>query len=118
LRPHLGAFADAYREKREFWSMELDRLAAAGKRAVVWGAGSKGVMFLNVFASCNALVAAVDVNPRKHGLYIAGSGHPIVAPETLAVHRPSTVVLMNPAYESEVRTRCRELNLDVEILGA
>lgn len=118
LRPHLGAFADAYRAKREFWSAELERLAAAGKRAVVWGAGSKGVMFLNVFASCNALVAAVDVNPRKHGLYIAGSGHPIVAPETLAVHRPSTVVLMNPAYESEVRTRCRELNLDVEILGA
>lgn len=118
LRPSLVAFADAYREKRELWSAELARLAAAGKRAVIWGAGSKGVTFLNVFAACGALVAAVDVNPRKHGLYVAGTGHPIVSPETMRGNSPSTVILMNSAYEDEVRSRCRELGLDVRILCA
>lgn len=118
LRLHLDAFADAYREKRELWSAELARLAAAGERAVIWGGGSKGVTFLNVFASCAAMVAAVDVNPRKHGLYIAGTGHPIIAPETLCKDPPGTVILMNSAYEDEVRSRCRELALDVRILCA
>ncbi|HET9062154.1 MAG TPA: class I SAM-dependent methyltransferase, partial [Candidatus Binatia bacterium] len=118
LRVRLDAFAAAYRNKRDFWSAELERLAAAGKRAVIWGAGSKGVMFLNAFAACAALTAAVDVNPRKHGLYIAGSGHPIVPPEALSTDPPSTVILMNPAYENEVATRCRQLRLDVDILCA
>lgn len=118
LMPLLDAFAAAYRDKREFWLKELARLASAGRRAVVWGAGTKGVMFLNIFSAADCLDAAVDVNPRKRGLFVAGSGHPIVAPEDLARRRPKAVIVMNPAYAGEIGRRCRELRLDVEILAA
>src|SRR5690606_33145126 len=39
------AFAENYRRKRDEWQGRLAEMAAAGKKAVIWGAGSKGVTF-------------------------------------------------------------------------
>ena len=46
----------------------------------------------------------VDVNPRKHGSYVPGSGTPVMAPESLPDYEPDIVVLANPIYEDEVRS--------------
>jgi hypothetical protein len=43
----LEAFAASYNAKLSEWRTKLAELRQAGRRAVVWGAGSKGVTFLN-----------------------------------------------------------------------
>ena len=45
----------------------------------------------------------VDINPHKHGKYLAGSGHQIVGPDALVEIKPDVVVVMNPIYVEEIR---------------
>ncbi len=95
------------------WESRLKRTG----RSVVWGAGSKGAMFLNLLDS-RTIDFAVDVNPRKHGKYIAGTGHRIEAPEAIVgMHNPS-ILLMNPLYETEVRELLSGMNVraDIEVV--
>jgi len=87
--PEMLASIEAY--KMEFagkinhWQQELQADRQAGRRVALWGAGSKGVMFLNLLDSDRSSVACVvDVNARKHGRFIAGTGHPIVSPAQMA----------------------------------
>jgi SAM-dependent methyltransferase len=112
MEARVEAFADTCREKVRSWDRELEILAGQGRRAAVWGAGSKGITFLNLFRDRPALVAAVDVNPHKAGMYISGTGHPISSPEDLAgAQAPDVFVVMNPAYLDEIEARARELGL-------
>jgi glycosyltransferase involved in cell wall biosynthesis/SAM-dependent methyltransferase len=93
------------------WHARLAAEAAAGQRGVVWGAGSKGVSFLDHYRDAGCLLGAVDVNPHKQGRFAAGSGHPILVPEGLTGLRPDFVVVMNRAYEAEVRATLDRLGL-------
>lgn len=110
-----GTFADHYQTKRAHWEAELRRLAAAGRRVVVWGAGSKGVTFLNTFAAQTGSEYVVDINPRKQGLHVAGTGQLIVAPEALRDHAPDVVLVMNPIYETEIGQIVAGLGLRPEL---
>jgi hypothetical protein len=86
---------------------------------VIWGSGSKGVAFLAGADPHGRVEAAVDINPHRQGRFMPGSGQPIIAPEVLADLQPATVVVMNPAYQEEIRAQLAELGLDprIEILG-
>jgi hypothetical protein len=97
------------------WRTRLGTLAAAGERAVIWGAGAKGVSFMNLLGVAGAIELAVDVNPRKQGTFLAGSGQPIVAPSALVEYRPSLVLSMNRIYESEVRAELARLGVDARV---
>ena len=97
------------------WRALLDRARHGRRRVALWGGGSKGVTFLNAFRGIEAIGCVVDINPLKHDLYIPGSGHKIEAPDALRAFRPDLVVLMNPAYLSEVRQRLTELGIRPEI---
>ncbi len=44
----------------------------------------------------------MDINPAKHGKFVPGTGHPIVAPGALAARGVRNVVPMNPAYRAEI----------------
>ncbi|MGQ0571677.1 MAG: methyltransferase, partial [Armatimonadota bacterium] len=99
------------RRKIEAWRGELTRAERAGQRIVIWGAGSKGVGFLNMLGVESAIDAVVDVNPRKHGMHVAGTGQRIIAPESLRDVRPDVVVVMNPIYETEIRDQIVRLGL-------
>jgi hypothetical protein len=44
-------------------------------------------------------------------MYLAGTGHEIVAPEQLIARRPDLVVVMNPLYEPEITEQVRSLGL-------
>jgi hypothetical protein len=93
-------------------------LAAAGQRGVVWGAGSKGVTFLNATGAGEEIVAVVDINPRKQGKYVAGTGQRIVAPTELAEIRPDFVIIMNANYREEIGGMLAEVGVAAEILVA
>jgi hypothetical protein len=115
-------FAATYAARRAEWQTRLAELAAAGKCGVVWGAGSKGVTFLNALAGAadtdNAIAAVVDINPRKQGKFVAGTGQPIIPPTALAELRPDFVILMNPNYRQEIAGMLAEVGVEAEILVA
>jgi hypothetical protein len=112
------AFAENYLAKRAEWQARLEQMAAAGRHGVVWGAGSKGVTFLNAMAAGDEIAAVVDINPRKQGKYIPGTGQLIIAPAELAALRPDFVILMNPNYREEVGRILAKCGVEAEILIA
>jgi SAM-dependent methyltransferase len=115
LHGSVMSFAERYRLKVERWKAKFDDLARAGERAVVWGGGSKGVTFLNIF-DAKQVAYMVDINPRKHGKYVAGTGHQIVPPEFLAEYKPDAVIVMNAVYEAEISTRLDQLGVSAELM--
>ena len=62
----------------------LDGLRRAGEETVLWGGGSKAVAFLTTLDVREGIDYAVDINPRRSGTFLAGTGQQIVAPEFLA----------------------------------
>lgn len=112
------AFANNYRRKKEQWEQTLADLTARGQKGVVWGAGSKGVTFLNVMPVGETIRYIVDINPRKQGKFVPGTGQQIVAPEFLRDYRPDFVVIMNANYREEIGAMVREQGVEAEILVA
>jgi hypothetical protein len=51
-------------------------------------------------------------------MFVAGTGARIVPPEFLSEYRPDVVVVVNPSYEQEIRTRLGELGVEAELLVA
>jgi SAM-dependent methyltransferase len=111
-------FAENYRQKVEAWKMRLYEFRRTGKRVVIWGAGSKGISFLNTLKSLDVIEYVVDINPRKQGKFISGTGQKIVSPSFLRTYQPQVVILMNRNYEGEIRQQLQDMGLDAEIAYA
>jgi hypothetical protein len=58
----------------------------------------------------------VDINPKKHGKFIAGCGVEIVSPSRLTEVRPDAVIVANPVYRSEIEGVLRGLGLACELV--
>jgi SAM-dependent methyltransferase len=112
----LRVFADGWPRWRDAWHTRLVRASAHGE-CVLWGAGAKGVTFLNHLDASRDLVSVVvDINPRKQDRFIAGTGQPIVAPAALAGRQVATVLIANSIYAGEIERSLRELECDAEIV--
>jgi SAM-dependent methyltransferase len=107
----VARFVAGYADTLDRWKLRLDKLRESGRKTVIWGAGSKGITFLNSFDTRSVVESVVDINPRKEGMYIAGTGHRIVSPRGLAGIRPDTVLVVNPVYRDEVDDTLRALGL-------
>lgn len=118
LARHVVVFAAGYERKLTAWQRRLERMQRAGRRAVLWGAGAKGVSFLNMLEAQDAVEYVVDINPRKQGKYIAGTGQEIVAPEFLREYRPEVVIVMNSIYRGEIGQMANRLGLAPAFLCA
>jgi ubiquinone/menaquinone biosynthesis C-methylase UbiE len=90
-------------------------LAAAGKKPVLWGAGSKAVGFLTTTGIGTEVGCLVDINPYKAGKFLPGTGHVIIAPEDLKQRQPGAVIAMNPVYVDEIRARLRTLGIAADV---
>ena len=88
----------------------MEQVHEAGGRTAIWGAGSKGVAFLTALG--DLVDVAVDINPHKRNMHMAGTGHRIVAPEDLPEQRPALIVAMNPVYLDEIHGDLTRLGLD------
>jgi SAM-dependent methyltransferase len=99
----VAAFPALCRKKLGQWQRRLERMERTGRRVALWGAGAKGVSFLNMLPAHGAVHYAVDVNPRKQGKFIAGTGQRIRAPAFLSEDRPDVVIVVNPLYQDEIR---------------
>src|SRR5690606_18387603 len=68
LAEGVAHYAESYPRMLQTWRRDLAELRAAGKKAVIWGAGSKGVAYLNSLGDAAGIEYAVDINPFKHGM--------------------------------------------------
>jgi SAM-dependent methyltransferase len=108
---NLSSFAQKYQSKIMEWRCKIDELRTKKSNIVVWGAGSKGVTFLNSIAMNGEIDYVVDINPYKQGKFVAGAGQQIVKPEFLQKYKPDSVILMNPIYEKEIGKLTRHLDV-------
>jgi SAM-dependent methyltransferase len=111
LRDQVHAFAAVFRSTIDRWSRLVHERAATGGEVVVWGAGAKGVTFLNLMPAGRGVSLVVDRNPRKHGTYISGTGQEVVPPDALRGRSIDTVIVMNRLYEDEIRAELADLDL-------
>lgn len=114
LRMLIDSFSADYLKKKDYWKKFIED--NNGKRIVVWGAGSKGVTFLNILEDKNAIEYIVDLNPHKCGKFVPGAGTKVIDPESLKEYRPDIVILMNALYKDEVKNKLSSLGLDSEIV--
>jgi SAM-dependent methyltransferase len=107
-------FAAAHGARLAAWR---EQVARSG-RLVLWGSGSKGVAFLHgLGALADAVTHVVDINPHRQGMFMIGSGHPIVAPRDLVALAPDTVIVMNRVYREEIAAQLAQLGLTPRLLA-
>jgi 2-polyprenyl-3-methyl-5-hydroxy-6-metoxy-1,4-benzoquinol methylase len=116
LAVKVSRFARVYAEKVERWRSHLQALKHQGRRAVLWGAGSKGVTFLNTLDVGEEIECLIDLNPHKQGRYIPCTSHQVRSPQALTQIQPDAVLIMNPLYAQEIRRDLRDLGLTPQIL--
>ncbi|MCK4729496.1 MAG: hypothetical protein KAT27_11265, partial [Desulfobacterales bacterium] len=116
MTDYVTAFSDRYYSKIEQWQHELERMRTQNHRAVVWGAGSKGVTFLNTLKVQDQIEYIVDISPAKQGMHVSGTGQKIVPPEFLRKYRPDTIIVMNPIYIKEIQSLAKNMNVDSKFM--
>lgn len=115
IRSAVTEFAAACPEKIRHWRDRLDELARRGRRAAIWGSGSKCVAFLSSVGGAPAVGSIVDVNPHRHGKFLPGSGRRIDPPRLLVEYRPDVVIVMNPVYCDEIRKDLGKMGVSAEM---
>lgn len=109
-------FASHEADEARTWTARLRALKAKGAVAI-WGAGAKGVTFSNLFdPAADLLSAVVDLNPKKQGKYVPGTGIPIIAPQELDKRGIGNAILMNPNYKREVSETLSSLDSKCRLL--
>ena len=104
------AFAALYARVTAEWDRRLRSWSAEGRRVGLWGAGAKGVTFLNVVHG-DLVDAVIDVNPRKRGRFLPGTGHVVAAPEDLIAAPVDELVVMNATYLDEIADQMDRLGV-------
>ncbi len=83
------------------WRRAFHLWAERGLNVALWSGASKTVAFLDAVPESRS-ATIVDINPRRHGKYLPGSGVQICDPKVLAHSKPDVIVAMNPNYLEEI----------------
>jgi SAM-dependent methyltransferase len=115
-----SSFSARFSGRIEQWRQRIDKLVSDRRHVVIWGAGAKGVMFLNLLRITTGagIDWVVDINPRKHGHFVPLMGQQIVGPDSLLQNPPDLVIVMNPEYEREVRSMIEDIGIGCEVVSA
>ncbi len=106
---HARRFASHYREIVDRFRGRLAGFAREGRKVAIWGAGSKGVTFVNTVEGGADVVCAIDINPRKQGRFVPGTAQQVRGPEAIQELGIERVLVMNPLYIDEIRGTLTEL---------
>jgi SAM-dependent methyltransferase len=115
LKKEVSSFAKYCPKKLDAWKSRISKIEKSAKKAVIWGASSKGVAFLTSLQIDREIPFAVDINPYKHGTYMAGTGQVIIGPDDLKSCRPDVVIVMNPVYCQEIQKELERVGIDAEL---
>jgi len=90
---------------------KYEKLVKELKNFVIWGAGAKGVTFLNRLSiSQKKCKYVIDINPNKKNKFIPITGQKIVSPEILKKEKIDNIIIMNPVYAREIKTLSAKYN--------
>jgi len=116
VEQYLNAFPRLYDDKVTEWKDRLANAKNNNDRVVIWGAGSKGVTFLNILNVTNEVGFIVDLNPYKQGKFVPGTGHKVVSPDYLREYEPTLVIVMNPVYTEEIKQSLLTMNISARVV--
>jgi SAM-dependent methyltransferase len=102
LGKEVTSFAAHFERAVGDWSDCLERLAASGKPYAFWGAGAKGVTFLNLVPGARDIPSVIDSNTRKQQMFVPGTGQRVIGPDALPEVAPSAIIVLNAAYRQEI----------------
>lgn len=101
--------------------IDIARTELAGHAArgpvVLWGAGSKGVTYLNLMSEVAAVEAVIDINPRKAGWGVPGTSLVVEGPDRLRAVQPRTVLAANPIYVDEISALLESIGVEANVLS-
>lgn len=91
-------------------------------KCAVWGAGAKGVTFLNLLdPNKKCIKYVVDINPKKENKYVGKTAHKIISVESLKKlvdkEKVEIIFIMNENYKEEVQKEMNGYNVKYIILG-
>ena len=115
-RAILADFRQGYPKMVDAWRTELE--AIGPERSVLWGAGAKGLSFLNAVDEDRRIAAVVDVNPAKWNRFLPVTGHEVIGPDELRTKDIEHVVITNPAYRAEIERALAEIGIDARVHSA
>ena len=116
LTVDIDAFSTNFQNTVHSWKTKLEQIVQQDQRTVIWGGGSKGVTFLNLLNVTDVIEYVVDINPRKQGMYVAGTGQKIVSSEFLQEYQPEIVLVMNSIYSDEIQKNLTALGLSPKLV--
>jgi SAM-dependent methyltransferase len=111
----IASFPTRLAERLDQWRDQIDGWQREGRKIALWGSGSKAVSFLSTLDAGDAIAMAIDINPRRRGHFMPGSGNRIVAPDDLPQEQPDVVIIMNPIYRGEIERELQRHGLTPEI---
>ena len=110
------SFSQQVEQRLRELAVAAQRWRRSGQKVAIWGSGSKCVSLLCSIDLGDTLQAIVDINPHKHGKFLAGSGREIQSPDALTALRPDAVIIMNSIYTEEIRHELATRGLEPELL--
>ncbi len=117
LKSKVDLFSKNNRNQLNTWNCYLQKASKEGRRVVLWGGGSKGVAFLTTLNIQGEVEYVVDINPNKHGTYMAGSGQKIISPDFLKQYKPDVVIFMNQIYHKEIKDDLDRMGVITELVS-
>ncbi|MBN2009917.1 methyltransferase domain-containing protein [candidate division KSB1 bacterium] len=116
FRENIVGFTEKYNNKINSLKTKLASYSNSDKNVVLWGAGSKGVTFLNTLKATGHIKYIVDLNPRKLRKFIPGSGQQIIGPSKLKDCDPDVVILANGVYHQEVKNMLHDMDIACQLI--
>jgi len=119
-RKQMRQAAARFTQILEHWRRWAAALPQHEESTVLWGAGSKGVTFVNLLGLTAPvpIERMIDQNPNKHGRFVARTGQIIAPPDSLIGRPVKTVLLMNDIYRNEVSRWLDEHAVQTSVISA
>jgi SAM-dependent methyltransferase len=103
-------FASNREKKMNSVSNTLKILAQKEKPVFVWGAGAKGVTFVNLFDSQQKYISSlIDINPDKQGRYVGITAHEVISAEKIPAKCMGIIIVLNDNYLKEIKRHLKYL---------
>lgn len=117
LKDLVSFFPERVAKTRKYWTDFIKERHANGNSIAIWGGGSKCVSFLTTNGIGGEVAQIVDINPHKQGKFLPGTGHQVIAPQSLRADPPDTVIAMNPVYLTEIQRSLFDIGLSPELVA-
>jgi len=117
LEKDVAHFKLNYPDVVQGWRDIIRDLHSSRKKVVIWGGSSKTVAFLTTLDIRDEIEYVIDINPNKHGTYLAGSGQEIVSYEVLKSYKPDLIIVMNPVYMNEIEKTLNGIGVSCHLIA-